>query len=281
MFDLQNLLLTAISGLLAIAVYSEVSKSNEPLQDFSVMTFNLRSSDMNDPGLSAWSYRKPVALDLIHDYHPDIVGMQEITPTQRQDLDQDLVNYWSVGIGREPDNKGEQCPVYLKNGPQAIDHGTFWLSETPNVPSIGWDARMPRVCTWVKYPGLTIYNTHLDYAGPEARRKSLALIRRHASGSAIIMGDFNDNEGSTALEPVSDFVDAYQSVNPHSTPGAEDIAENATYHAFQGDNHASPRIDFILVSPDLEVRNAEIVKSTGPVFPSDHYPVLVHLHKNV
>lgn len=280
MINFQNLLLTAITGLLTIVVYSELSKSGQPLQDFSVMTFNLRSSDMGDPGLSEWSYRKPVALDLIHEYHPDIVGLQEISPTQRTDLDQSLVNYSSAGLGRDATNQGEQCPVFWKNGPTPIEQGTFWLSPTPSVPSKGWDAQLPRICTWVRYPGLTIYNTHLDFAGKEARRNSLELIRRHCRGSSIIMGDFNDREGSTALEPVSDFVDAYSKIKPQRHEGEEDLSEDATYHAFQGNNHASPRIDFILVSPDLEVRDAEILRSTGPVFPSDHYPVLVHLHKN-
>lgn len=280
MINFKNLLLTAISGMLTIAVYSEINRPNEPLQDFSVMTFNLRSSEMNDPGFSAWSYRKPVALDLIHDFHPDIVGLQEITTKQRKDLDEELTDYSSFGQGRDPQNQGEQCPVFWRNGPKPIEQGTFWLSPTPNVPSVGWDAELPRVCTWVRYPGLTVYNTHLDYAGKEARRKSLELIRSHCQGSAVIMGDFNDREGSTALEAVSDFVDAYSKIKPQHHGAAEDVSEDATYHAFQGDKHASPRIDFILVTPDLEVRDAEILRSSGPVFPSDHYPVLVHLHKS-
>lgn len=129
----------------------------------------------------------------------DVLGLQEVSGEQRVDLEQDLIGYRSVGQGRDPGGRGEQCPVFFRHALQVEAEGMFWLSPTPLTPSVGWDAQLPRICTWTRFPGLTVFNAHLDHAGAQSRRESLHLIRRMARGSAVIMGDFNDSEGTPAL----------------------------------------------------------------------------------
>lgn len=252
------------------------------LDDFRVVTFNVRNSEMNDRGERAWEQRRPVASGLLLQLDAEILGLQEVSQRQRADLDLDLNEYQGAGRGRDGHNQGEQCPIYSRRNLVVEAEGIFWLSPTPLKPSVGWDARMPRVCTWIRYPGLTVFNTHLDHAGPHSRREALELIRRQAKGSAVIMGDFNAREGTPALEPVDDLVDAYRAVHPRletRSDGTRLPQSNTTYDAFQKEKLTGPRIDFVYVTPDLEPLEAEIVTAEGALAPSDHRALAVHLRR--
>jgi len=277
--SLKVLLVVASAGL-ALCAFKPRPSSN--LNDFRLVTFNVRNSEMQDQGERNWSVRRPVARQMLLGLDADILGLQEVSPQQRADLDSDLSGYQGAGAGRKGDGKGEQCPIYSRRGLRIESEGMFWLSPTPMKPSIGWDAKMPRICTWIRYPGLTVFNTHLDYAGPKSRRLALQLIRGQAKGSAVILGDFNDREGSKALDPVDDLVDAFRAVHPRLEPrldGMRTPQNLSTYHAFRGEDRVSHRIDFVFVTPDLEPVEAEIVEPTGTVFPSDHWALSVHLRR--
>ncbi|MBX3172394.1 MAG: endonuclease/exonuclease/phosphatase family protein [Candidatus Eremiobacteraeota bacterium] len=273
------LLLVVVAGLGLFAFKPGPSTS---LSDFRVVTFNVRNSDMNDPGQRAWSQRRAVASAMLLRLDADILGLQEVSPAQRADLDLDLNGYRSLGQGREGRGKGEQCPIYSRRSLPTEAEGMFWLSPTPLKPSVGWDARMPRICTWIRYPGVTVFNTHLDYAGPASRREALKLIRRQARGSAVIMGDFNDREGSQTLDPVDDLVDAFRAVHPRVAvaPDGTRLAQNVTtYTAFRKENQQGARLDFVLVTPDLRPVEAEIITAKGDVLPSDHRALAVRLRR--
>lgn len=273
------LLLLFLLGYLGLTQLAFVPR--KPLE-FGVMTFNVRSSQMRDKGPRSWAQRRPVALAMVEQQGADIVGFQEVSGTQRRDLEAGLPGYTARGLGRDGRDQGEQCPLFWKSRFTALDSGTFWLSPTPNVPSTGWDASMRRICSWVRFSEFTVFNTHLDYAGPESRRQSLRMIRRRAKGSIIVLGDFNDRESSHALDPVDDLVDVYERMHPRVALGIHEVRparDETTYTAFKGSDRVGARIDFILVSPDLEVISAEIVESTGDVLASDHSAVMAHLRK--
>lgn len=259
-----------IVGLVGLFLYGRATAPRFPAREFTVLTFNVRSSLMADKGDRNWEERRPLALDLLTWKSPDIVGFQEVSPEQRRDLSSGLDDYRHVGSGRDADGGGEQCPIYWKEkGLVKEASGTFWLSPTPSRPSRGWDAQLPRICTWVRYSDFTVFNAHLDHAGRESRRQSLRLIRGRARGSVVILGDFNDAQSAPALEPVDDLVDAYAQVHPRERP---------TFHNFQGAQaQEGHRIDFVFVSPDLEVVSAQVVDYESKV--SDHYPVLVRFRQ--
>ena len=272
-------ILTAV--LIGLAAWALDSRSPYGQDDLRLATFNVRNSTMDPSGERAWAQRRPVARRMLLGLDADILGLQEVTSEQRRNLDEDLVGYRGFGQGRDGNGSGEQCPIYSQGSLTVEDHGVFWLSPTPLRPSKGWDASVPRICTWVRYPGLTVFNTHLDYAGPVSRRKSLQLIRRHSKGSVVIMGDFNDHEGAPALEPVDDLVDAFRSIHPRvELAGGQRVIQNVTtYTAFKKGTARGPRLDFIFVSPDLEPLEARIITSHSQVLPSDHRALFVHLRR--
>jgi len=271
-----------LTGLAGFATCAVKPRSPQLLSDFKVVTFNVRNSEMNDPGERAWSRRRPVAKSMLLQLDADILALQEVSAGQRRDLDVDLAGYQGAGRGRDGHNQGEQCPIYSRRDLSIEAEGMFWLSPTPLKPSVGWDARMPRVCTWIRYPGLTVFNTHLDYAGPQSRREALRLIRRQAKGSAVILGDFNDREGTPTMDPVEDLVDAFRAVHPRvetRPDGTREVQNTTTYDGFKKGNLTGPRLDFVFVTPDLEPLEAEIVQPEGEILPSDHKALTVHLRR--
>ena len=145
-----------------------------------VMTYNIRV-DTPDDGINRWNLRKQRVFNLIQHYQPDLIGVQEGLAHQVADLQGAFPFYNWYGVGRDDGNdKGEFSAIFYRADVFELrESGTFWLSETPDQPgSKGWDAALPRVCSWVKLKdrrnNQTIYhfNTHLDHAGQIAGRQS-------------------------------------------------------------------------------------------------------------
>ena len=123
---------------------------------------------------------------------------------------------------------------------------------------------------------LYVYNVHFDHESENARVRSSELLnrriaaRRHAE-PVVVMGDFNAEPASAALRTLigidGSLVDTY-AVEANSAAVA-----SGTFHEFTGARDGR-RIDFILVSPELEVRDAAILyDEDGGRYPSDHFPV--------
>src|SRR6185312_5070536 len=146
---------------------------------------------------------------------------------------------------------------------EKIESGQFWLSEHPEVVGVkGWDAALPRICTWVKLKetgtgAVFIYlNAHWDHIGIKAREESGKLMRKmaeklHGDAPVIITGDFNSNEDTPAYKSILGteadplrLIDSYREVHPARE------ADEASFHAFKG-TRKGLRIDFILHSPEL------------------------------
>ena len=248
-----------------------------------VMTFNIRYDTASD-GADRWDLRKDQVAGVIASRRPDVVGLQEAKHHQLQWLLGALPEYASVGVGRDDgQTAGEYAAILYRRERFAVTQsGTFWLSPTPEVPgSKGWGASLPRICTWARLvesaTGQAFYhfNTHLDHLSEPARENGLALIaqriaERDPADPAVLTGDFNAEETSRALavllsdgSPVP--VDAYRTVHPEESAAG-------TFHGFSG--HPSERIDYVLLSPEWQVRSAEIVRdSRSGRYPSDHFPV--------
>lgn len=113
-----------------------------------IMSFNILSERF---GENSVINRKEAVAKTIAEYYPDSFGAQECTTLWMAYLKQQLPEYGSVGeLSTEVPFLGGYSPVfYLKNKYDVVDSGTFWLSEIPDVSSLGWDAGSIRVCTWV------------------------------------------------------------------------------------------------------------------------------------
>lgn len=251
-----------------------------------VMTYNIRydyGSIFNfDP--NRWSMRRAPLAQMIESYDPDILGIQEGIKWQVTDLAYYLPHLAWYGIGREDGkSKGEHAAIYYKKERfDLIDKGTFWLSETPEKPSIGWDANDYRIASWVLLKEkstdkmFVVLNTHYDHRGWTAREMSSPLIAEKLKTIAkrlpvIIMGDFNTYPGRTLVDKYADSY--YKTLNKPEGPHGTLVGDGKFSVE---DFKYSSRIDYILTSKPIEVLSYRTINDSkeGNFF-SDHLPVLI------
>lgn len=275
-------------GLWTLAVLSGCATTTPqslPPQPVRAMTFNIRLNTADD-GLNAWKYRKQAVRDLLLFYEVDLLGIQEGLKDQVAFLDS-IAIFGREGVGRDDGrDAGEFSAIYYRKSRfERIEGGTFWLSETPDLPSKGWDAALNRVCTWVRLKDRltgqvwSVMNTHFDHKGELARIKAAALIRARAQQMAgdqpiLILGDFNlTPETQPIQEMQAVFADAFlHSARPPYGP-------IGTFNAFQVQQAYERRIDYVFVNKKLSVLQYQTLAEvrSGGFFLSDHFPVLVHL----
>ena len=274
---MRTLVFTLISC--AYFAFATPILAGEPLK---AMTFNIRLAT-GDDGENVWSKRKDFAVKVIRDENPDVLGVQEAQPSQVDELVDALQEYFNVGVGRRPDGSDEFSAIYFRRDRFHLsDAGTFWLSETPTVPgSTTWGNSLPRIATWVRLLDrtdkrrLVVINTHWDHESQPARLNSgklLAARVHELAGDAepvIVMGDFNatpNNPAMVALIEEGNLRDTFRIAHPDET-------NIGTFNGF-GRTPNGPKIDAVLVSPQWQVEDAEIVRvRDGELFPSDHWPV--------
>jgi endonuclease/exonuclease/phosphatase family metal-dependent hydrolase len=270
---------------LAQPLSGKKSRQNPVLR---VMTYNIRLATTSD-SINYWPNRKDRVAGLIRYHHPDLLGVQEALPVQISDLDGTLAGYTRYGVGREDgQQKGEFSAIYFReNRFKLLDSGTFWLSPEPQKPgSIGWDAAITRICSWVKLKDLNsrqvfyYFNTHFDHRGKVAREKSAELILqqiREIAGQApvILTGDLNVPPSSSAYHTLvtnSGFQDA-RLISRYPPYGP-----TSTFSGFRVDRPMGQRIDYILVNKPVQVlQHAVLTDQQEGYYPSDHLPVVAEL----
>lgn len=276
---------------------------------FNVASYNLRQ--LNDGDTKAgndWSRRCPVLGELIRYHEFDIFGTQEGFKSQLEDLKGELPEYDYIGVGREDGKEeGEHSAIfYRKDMFTLLDHGDFWISETPDKPGLGWDAVCPRICSWGKFRHnesgreFVMFNLHMDHVGKKARVEGAKLVRRRIDNfgkncPAFVTGDFNVDQTSPSYRTITaggDLLDSYEVAQLR-------YALNGTFNNYETDNYTDSRIDHVFVSPDVKVlkygvltdtyrtpENSEHVDATDAPqeievsryvarTPSDHFPVVV------
>ena len=172
-------------------------------QTLRVMTYNIRL-DIASDGENDWTHRKDFFASQVQFYEPDIFGVQEAMPHQVTDIAAALSAYNYIGTGRDGIGKGESSNIYYKKDRFILkEQNTFWLSETPDTVSKGWDAAYRRVCTYGLFKDkktkkiFWLFNTHLDHVGEQARTKGIELIIAKIAAlnknnyPVIFMGDLN------------------------------------------------------------------------------------------
>ena len=166
------------SGLAAASLIpNELSAADTPVR-LRVLSFNLRYITNQDQGKLAWTARRDAVGALIREDRPDLIGFQEALRPMLDDVTTRVPGYIEVGVGREDGKQqGEYSALFVSKDRFTVqESGTFWLSDTPEVPnSRTWKNRVTRVCTWAKLldkpSGRVIhfYNTHLDHESQEAK----------------------------------------------------------------------------------------------------------------
>jgi endonuclease/exonuclease/phosphatase family metal-dependent hydrolase len=183
-----------------------------------LMSFNVRYDTAKD-GVHNWAHRRRLVADTIRYHGPDVIGVQEAMTHQLRELEAMLPAYEWVGDARDTNaDGGEHTAVgYRRERFSAAETDTFWLSETPTSPgSVGWDARHPRVATWLCLRefetdrALLVLNTHLDHHGERARREGIALALSRLADltgdeAVVLCGDFNCAVGEPAHAAASGY----------------------------------------------------------------------------
>lgn len=243
-----------------------------------VMSFNVLCAGV---GENHWCRRQKLVRDIIKLYEPDAFGLQEAHYGWMRYIANQLKGMYAyVGVGKDDGGiKGEFSPVFYKNKFDPIEKGDFWLSETPDVPGLGWDAVENRTCAYAvlknKETGeeIAVFNTHLDHIGETAMCEGAKLVaertEKFKNMKTVVMGDFN-------VKPDSQ---AYAVMLEMGFEDARTVADNAdnidSFHYFGKD---SKMIDFVFVKNGVNVK--EVKTATDRIngkLPSDHYPVVAEI----
>ena len=275
-----------MKNLIAISCICLLASTTGFAQHLTVGTFNLRYDNPNDTG-NLWKDRAPVAASLIRFHQFDIVGTQEGLENQLMDLQQALPEYARYGRGRDDgQSKGEHSAIfYRKDKFSVTDSGDFWLSEHPEQPGFGWDARNNRICSWIRVKSKTanrsflVFNVHYDHQGIVARKESSKLILKKIREIAvnqpvIFTGDFNGNNKSDWYLTIRNsgfFNDAILLAK-------DPYINNGSFSGFKPNNPSNEIIDHIFITRQFRVTRYGILTDTyHGRFPSDHFPVLTEL----
>lgn len=255
-------------------------------QEFKAMSYNIKYDNVNDT-VNNWNDRKAAMVKLLNHYAPSFVGMQEVLHRQLTFLDEQLPSHQYIGVGRDDGKqKGEYAPIfYNTNEFDILKSETFWLSATPELISVGWDASMERICTFGLFEHkatkqkVWVFNTHFDHIGTTARAKSAELIAAKVkemnteNTPVILMGDLNLPPESAPIQFLQQQFSDGQTVSKNSFYGPA-----GTFSGFNHRKTLDTRIDYIFTDflnvetyihiDDRKENNKHI---------SDHLPVLTRL----
>lgn len=267
-------LLRTITIFAAIIIAVSCSRTDE----ITLISYNIRNSGAND-GINSWENRKDLTINMINQEKPDIICMQEVLNNQLEFVYDELPDYDYIGVGRDDSvRRGEFMAIFYRNDLyRLIDNGNFWLSETPQKVSRGWDGACRRMVTWGHFEDLRsgktffCFNTHLDHKGAVARKESIMLIVEKINeitngGPIFLTGDFNATIDDPIFTPLTDFM--------HQARTDAPVSDNKnTYNNYGLGNETPSVIDHIFYLNAVPVSFATLDGSYGDGYISDHFPV--------
>jgi endonuclease/exonuclease/phosphatase family metal-dependent hydrolase len=249
-------------------------------QNLTVISYNIRYNSQSD-GEDIWDLRKGELVGQINQHSPDSFGVQEATQIQIQYILEALPEYGYVGVGRDDGaSKGEYSAVfYLKEKFKLLESKTFWLSETPEEVSVGWDAALPRICTYAQFKEHTTgrvfwhFNTHFDHVGKAARANSALLIIEKIKSLVspesvfVLTGDFNASPNELPMTHLKNaFRDPLEYIELSGPEG--------TFNAFNLQAPLDRRIDYVFFQGLTPLSYAHLSeKRANGRWISDHLPV--------
>ena len=262
-------------------------------QTFKVATYNIKYNIPENYKADSsrgedWQRRGPAIARLIEYHKFEIFGTQEGLLHQLEDLKDWLPNFENVGVGRDDGKKGgEHAAIFFdKNRFSVMEKGDFWLSETPDKPSKGWDATCcNRLCSWALLKDASsdqeffIFNAHFDHQGVKAREESAVLILQKINEivedkPVVFMGDLNGDHESAWYNYLKDS----EVLNDTFLMVDDPYMQNGSFNGFGRRTESKNIIDHVFVSSHFKTNSWAILTDTyHGKFPSDHFPIAVSM----
>ena len=267
--------------------------------NLNVMSFNIRRGTAKD-GKNHWRFRRNRVCELLNDYRPDVLGLQEALNFQISEISTMLPGYEKVGTGILSGIKVLHNAIFYNSARfRLAEQGTFWFSDTPDIPgSKGWGNIMPRTCTWARLiekdsqQAFYFYNVHLDHISRRSRKNSVVLLtqfihKRSLPDPFVLTGDFNARENSTPIQYLKGKIPLRVKTkgsvsNPEPLMDTfrvryPNIRHVATFHGYRR-LFFRFRLDYIFVPSSAGVQDATIIHPLRKkYYPSDHFPLFAHI----
>ena len=245
--------------------------------EISIMSLNLLTSQFRTFRFKSFSKRCSAIKQMIQQYKPDIIGVQELNKQMFDNINDLFDAYTIVGDSRHSKYNDEFCSILFKKDKfELLDSRTLWLSNSPTV--IGSKhpfSQFPRIVTYAHLKEkktnklISVYNTHLDSNFElvrhfQARALSKIIQDTQKGEYTILTGDFNCNSLSSAYQiiqtPFIDVVDDSIGSTLRGTIGS------IRYHHIP--------IDHIFVSNNCKASQVKKITSQySNMNPTDHFPV--------
>lgn len=246
-----------------------------------VMSFNVRYENSGD-GANIWPARSKGVYAMLRSEMPIVMGTQECKWSQRADILANCPRYDAIGVcrddGKEESSSETMTIFYLRDSVRLEKWGTFWLSDSPDIPSKGWDGACYRCATWGVFKKVNggnrffYVNTHIDHKGAVAKQKGVELVVRKMNElnsemlPAILTADFNMKYDDAGILPARDNLRYAR-----TTSGVTD--NTSTYQGF-GTTTGSI-IDHIFYRGFKSCIKYRCINDSwdGVTYISDHYPI--------
>ena len=287
---MKRIIILLLSFFLIVSQQFAIKKSTESKSKLKVATFNIRLQTSADTAARSWDNRKSSVARIIKQYDFDVFGVQEVgNQHQEDDLTALLPTYSYFGKGRDNQegSKGEQIGIFYKTKRFSIkESGYFFLSETPETISIGWDAAYRRICVWAKMydknskTTFFVFCTHFDHIGIKAREESAKLITKKIQSIAkelpvLLVGDLNaSSESSEMYNTLSCYLDDSREKAIIKPTGFEGTFNG--YDITSASFDKKVKIDYIFFRKATILEYKTLIdKYDSETYPSDHFPVMI------
>lgn len=252
-----------------------------------IMSYNIRLGSVDD-GANHWNIRKDKLLALLDYYDCGIIGLQEAQKPQIQYILNGLKGYAFSGKPRTTDANAEySCILYDTTKYSISEEKTLWLSDTPDTISLGWDAKIPRIASYVLFNDKVtneifwVINTHFDHQGIVARQESAKMmvtltneLNKKQKAPVFLLGDFNARPDENTIQIIKEiYTDtrSYSLTNAYGGPH--------TWNGFEFQKIPDGQIDYIFIFDTMSkmrvYKHATIDDHYDGKYPSDHFPVMI------
>lgn len=289
---LTRILLALTLGLFAAPAIAGPARAACDRPPLLAMTYNIRLDTPAD-GDDAWPHRRDFLIGQIATMRPELLGLQEVLPHQKRELETALPDYIVLGVGRDDGREqGEFAPLAIDRRQfRVTEHGTFWLSPTPDVPSLGWDGAFKRMVTWARisrrFGGshLLVLNTHWDHVGTVARMHSGAMMlewiarNRRKGEEVVVLGDFNAGADEPSVQQLTaGSAQGAALVDAKTASAMGSFGPRISFNGFDPFPREGKLIDHVFTSPTIAVRvHGVIAQHENGRAASDHFPVVALL----